>query len=212
VLGGPFAYLVLTWSHSLSPGRMVDTLASAAAEAARPKIFIHEVVLSAISDARRQSKLVVFETTVNADVTREENASSWGIYWGTNTARVTVRGARVQYVIDVGGLDTSNFHYDEAAKVLTVTVPKPRIDTSMVSIDPAKIQTVDLRGGWARFNKYETRDNAIAELKPKVINEAQAPFVQKMAADAGLETMTHFLQPLADNLTKEGATVKVVYQ
>ena len=76
----------------------------------------------------------------------------------------------------------------------------------------AKIQTVDLRGGWARFNKYETRDNAIAELKPKVINEAQAPFVQKMAADAGLETMTHFLQPLADNLTKEGATVKVVYQ
>jgi hypothetical protein len=213
VVGGPFAYIAITWSNKVAtaPARMLQTFTDAAAEAARPKLTMNEIVLNTISDVQKKQKLVVFETVVNADITREEGASSWGVYWGTNVARVAVKDARVQYVIDLDGLSTSNFVYNEEAKVLTIAVPRPHIDTTMVSIDPARIQTLDLRGGWARFDKQETRTNAIASLRPQVIAQAQAPFVQKLAAESGIEMMTQFLNPLAGTLSKEGAQVKIVY-
>jgi hypothetical protein len=154
---------------------------------------------------------VVFDATLNTDVTRQEGASSWGIYWGANVARVSVRDAHVPFVIDLSQIGTSSFQYDEQNKLLTVMIPKPRIDTTMVSIDPAKIQTLDLRGGWGRWDKYQTRDNAIAELKPKLITQAQAPFIEKLAQEAGIDTTTALLQPLADTLARDGATLKVVY-
>lgn len=213
IIGGPIAYVVITWSNQIAaaPARLTTTISNAAAEAVRPRLVINEIVLNAIDDVQKQSKLVVFETVVNADITRQEGASSWGVYWGTNTARVAVRDARVQYVIDLKHLSTSDFTYDTESKVLTIAVPRPRIDTGMVNIDPAKIQTVDLRGGWARFDKYETRGNAIASLRPQVIAQAQAPFVQKLAAEAGIESMTRFLDPLASTLARDGAQIKVVY-
>ena len=61
------------------------------------------------------------------------------------------------------------------------------------------------------WNKQDTKDRAIAELRPKLITQAQAPFVQQLAAEAGLTTTTQFLQPLADTLAKDGTTIKVVY-
>jgi len=213
IVGGPFAYMLVSWSNRVAnaPQQLVQTLASAAAEAARPRIDIHQVVLNSIDDVKKQNKLVVFETTVNADVTREEAASSWGVYWGTNVARVTVRDARVQYIIDLNHLGTENFQYDKQSKLLTVCLPKPRIDTAMVNIDPARIQTLDLRGGWARFDKQETRDQAVASLRPQVITQAQVPFVKELAANAGIDSMTHLLEPLASALAQDGAKLKVTY-
>jgi hypothetical protein len=213
VIGGPIGYVVITWSNRVAeaPARVTQMLSAAAAEAARPKLTISEVVVNAIQDVQKQNKLAVFDTVVNADVTREESESSWGMYWGTNVARVAVRDARVQYVIDLRGVSTSDFMYDKEAKVLTVGVPRPRIDTNMVAIDPGKIRTLDLRGGWARFDKQETRQNAIASLRPQVIAQAKAPFVQKLAEDAGLEAMSRYLEPVAGALAQDGARVKVVY-
>ncbi len=209
VLGIPFAYMLIRGISA--PGRMLSSFSQAAADAVRPRLTINDIVLNSIADLHKENKLVVFETVINTDVTREEGESSWGVYWGANTARVAVRDARVQFTIDLSRLGTSDFQYNATAKTLTVFLPRPRIDTSMVAIDPAKIETLDLRGGWARFDKDETRDHAIAELRPKIINQAQAPFVQQLAAEAGLTTTTQFLQPLADTLAKDGTTIKVVY-
>jgi len=213
VVGGPFAYMLVSWSNRVAnaPRELAESFAHAAAEAARPKIEINTVINNTIADVQKQNKLVVFETTVNADVTREEGASSWGVYWGTNVARVAVRDARVQYVIDLNRLGTSDFQYDRESKLLTVCLPRPRVDTSMVNIDPARIQTLDLRGGWARFDKQETRDSAIATLRPQVINQAQAPFVRELAANAGIDSMTHLLEPLANALAQDGAKLKISY-
>ncbi len=126
--------------------------------------------------------------------------------------RGAVRGAKVQYVIDLAGMGTSDFVYEDSTRTLTVLVPRPRVDTEMVAIDPSKIETLDLRGGWARLDKQETREHAIAELRPKVIMQANAPIAKKEAEAAGKEAMAQFLSPLAGNLKNEGVSVAVAYR
>ena len=214
VVGIPLGYMAVRWTQMVvsAPGKMGSAISEIAAEAVRPRLTMSEVVVNSIGDLKKENKLVVFTAVINTDVTREEGYSSGVMYWGTNVARIAVKDARVQFVVDLSKLETSDFQYNESAKVLTLFIPQPKIDTQMVSIDPAKIETLDLRGGWMRWNKQETRNNAIAELKPKVITQAQTPFVKELASAAGIETTTKFLQPLADALAKEGAVVKVVYK
>ncbi len=160
----------------------------------------------------KDAKLIVLKTTVDADVSREES-SNWGYwYWGTNVARVAVKGANVQYVIDLANIGTSDFLYDDAAKTMTIILPRPHIDTDMVSIDPAKIQTLDLRGGWMRWDKQDTREHAMSELKPKIIIEASKPFLKKQAAEAGEDAMKTLLSPMAQNLGKDGIKIEVKYR
>jgi hypothetical protein len=203
----------MTWSHTLAtaPGRVAESLSRAAADAVRPRININTVVLNTVDDAHKASKLIVYEAKMNVDVTREESSSSWGMYWGTNTARVVARDAHVQYAIDLSTLGTSNFQYDTSANELTVYLPRPHLDTSMVAIDPGRIDTLDLRGGWARFNKTDTREHAIAELRPALINQAQAPFLKELAGNAGLEAAHDFLKPLAESLARDGTKVRIAY-
>jgi hypothetical protein len=214
IVGVPVAYVVMTWSHAVTSGpeRLVNSLSAAAAEAVRPKVSINEIVVSSVADLRKESKLVVFSAKVNADVTQVETASSWGIYWGTNTARVIARDAGAPYVIDLSKLNTSDFVYNDEAKVLSLYVPRPKMDTDMVSIDPAKIQTVDLSGGWLRWDKQTTRDHALSEIKTNVVKQANAPYIRQLADAAGIESTTKLLQPMAETLAREGVTVKVNYR
>jgi hypothetical protein len=210
VVGGPVAYLVIR--AATAPGRLVDSLSRAAADAARPKVSIRDVVITSITDLHKENKLVVLTTDVSTDVTREEGSSSWGVYWGTNVARVAVKNAKVQYVIDTGAMQTSDFIYNDQAKVLSITFPRPHIDTTMVAIDPAQIMTLDLRGGWARFDKQDTKDHALAELRPKILTQASAPYLREIAETRGIEAATKLLQPMADTLSRDGVTVRVVYR
>jgi hypothetical protein len=210
VVGLPVAYVVI--HVATAPSRLISTLSQAAAEAMRTKMTINEIVLSSITDVHKENKLVVLTTDISTDVTREEGSSSFGIYWGTNVARVAIKNARVQYVIDCNKLETSDYIYNEPAKVLTVTFPRPHVDTTMVAIDPAQVQTLDLRGGWARFDKQDTKDDALAELRPKVIVQAQAPYIRDIAEARGVEAATKLLQPLADTLNRDGVTLHIVYR
>ncbi|HVS72874.1 MAG TPA: DUF4230 domain-containing protein [Phycisphaerae bacterium] len=214
VAGVPFGILVVTWGNTVAgaPGRVGTALTQMAADAMRPKFFLREIVVSNIEDLKRQQKLVVLEPVVSADVTREEGDSSWGMYWGTNVARVAVKDAHTQYVIDLSGMQTSDYLYDDSAKTLRVIVPKPRLDMDMISIDPAKIQTLDLSGGWARWDKRDTRDRAIAELKPTIIVQASKPFIKEQANEAGIAAMQSILSPLAQALKPQGVKVEVHYQ
>jgi hypothetical protein len=175
-------------------------------------VDIHKIVVNSVADLKKESKLVVFKAQINADVTQTDNYSRFGVYWGANTARVMVRDAQVQYVIDMSNLQTSDYIYNEDAKVLSLFLPRPKLDTEMVSIDPAKIQTLDLRGGWARFDKLATRDQAIAELRPNILSQATAPYIRELAASNGIDATTRLLQPLADTLARDGVAVKVEYK
>jgi len=214
LVGIPLGITFIMWNRAAvnAPTQLGGAMRDLAADMLQPRTTVNEFVFASVQDMQRQQKLVVLQTTVDADVTREEGSTSWGMYWGTNVARVAVHGAHVQYYVDLTTLSTGDFVYDAAAKTLTVTLPQPRLDTSMVSIDPGQIQTLDLRGGWMRWNKEETRDNAIAELKPKIITQGSTPFMQKEARDAGKEAMTRFLAPLMINLMKDGVKLSVVYR
>jgi hypothetical protein len=214
VIGLPLGIAFLMWNRAAidTPARLGNAMQNFAADVLRPQTTINEIVVSTIQDMKKQQKLVVLETTVDADVTREEGSTAWGMYWGTNVARVAVKDAHVQYYIDLSNLGTADFTYSEPAKTLTVSLPPPKLDTTMVSIDPAKIQTLDLRGGWMRWNKSETRDNAIAELRPKIIIQASTSFMQKEARDAGQEATSRFLTPLLTNLNKDGIKLLITYR
>ena len=117
----PVGYVVMTWGKGVAdaPGKFSGTLSQAAAEAVRPKVTVHEIVLDSLANLHKESKLVVFTADVNADITREEKCGELGIYWGTNISRVVVQQARVQYVIDLSRLQTSDMIYNEDARVLT---------------------------------------------------------------------------------------------
>jgi len=206
----PVAYLAV--HLAAAPSRLASAISQAAAEALRPKVSIQEIVLSSITDVHKENKLVVMTTDISTDVTREEGSSSFGIYWGTNVARVAVKNARVQYVIDCDKLRTSDYIYDEPAKALCITFPRPHVDTTMVAIDPGQVQTLDLRGGWARFDKQETKENALAELRPKIIGQAQAPYIREIAEARGVEAATKLLQPLAETLNRDGVTLRIAYR
>lgn len=214
VVGIPVAYVTITWSHAAAtaPGRLAGAISQAAAEALRPKVTINEIVLNSITDLHKENKLVVYTADISTDITREEGDTSWGLYWGTNVARVAVQGARVQYVMDLDKISSSDFLYTPEAKVLNVSLPRPHVDATMVAIDPARIQTLDLRGGWARWDKQETRDRAFAELRPKVIAQANAPFVHELADSRGLDAVTQLMQPLADAISRDGVKLHVTYR
>jgi hypothetical protein len=214
LVGVPVGYVVITWSHAVvtAPGRLADTISQAAADALRPKVTVHEIVLSSINDLHKESKLVVFTADVSTDITRQEASSSWGMYWGTNVARVAVKNARVQYVMDLNQISTADFVYNEDAKVLAVSLPRPRVDKTMVNIDPGSIQTLDLRGGWARWDKQDTRAQALADLRPMVIAQASKPFVHELADAQGMDAATRLLQPVAHAVSKDGVTLRVSYR
>lgn len=214
LVGVPLAYVFILWNRAAinAPTQVGNAIAHFAAEAVRPQVTINEIVFGSVQDLHREAKLVVLKATIDADVTREEGSSSWGMYWGTNVARVAVKGAKVQYTIDLQNMGTSDYQYDDSTKTMTVLLPHPHVDTEMVSIDPAGIQTLDLRGGWMRWNKYDTRDHAISELKPKIIIEANKPFLRKEADASGKEAMTKLLSPLVENLGKQGVGVQVKYR
>jgi len=193
------------------PYHAIDATTRAAAEIMRTRINIQDITLTTIKDLQKKSKLVVHEATIDADIQKSEEYRSWGVYWGTNTARVVVKNAKVQFVIPLEQVGSANFTYDETAKKLTVKVPAPRVDEDMVAIDPAQISVVDARGGWARFDKQETVDRARQALKPKVIEQAKSPLFKRVAEDDGKTAMKNFLAPLIEQLGKEGVTVEIEY-
>jgi hypothetical protein len=214
VVGIPIAYVFVMWNRAAldAPGRFGSAMTQFAAEALRPKLSVNQVVFSSVEEMHKEAKLLVLKTTVDADVTSEEGSSSWGVYWGTNVARVAVKGAHVQYSIDLQAMGTADFLYDDATQTLTVIAPHPQIDTDMVGIDPASIQTLDLRGGWMRWDKQDTRSHAIAELRPNVIIAASKPFLKKQADEAGREALTNLLSPMAQNLRAQGVKLDVKYR
>ncbi len=210
LIGLPTIYVIYKLVNA--PADAVGAAGRMVADAARPKIDIHSLALVTVEDVQRQSKLVVLQTTVTASIERAESAQSWGVYWGTNTARVVAREVKVQYAIDLRQFGESDLEYSASRRVVMVRVPRPVLDEEMVAIDPAKIETLSVQGGWARFDKQETRERAVQELKPRAVLAAKGMLIKKEAEAAGLEAMGNVLKPLAGRLGAQGVRVAVGYR
>src|SRR5271154_5510018 len=74
VVGVPLGIAFLMWNRAAidAPGKITGAMRDFAADVMRPQTTVNEFVFASIKDMQRQQKLVVLETTVDADVTREE--------------------------------------------------------------------------------------------------------------------------------------------
>ena len=202
-------------SVAQAPGKLATEVAGAFGKAVRPKVSIKNVVLTAVASMQHQAKLVVLDTTIDLDVTKDESYTALGcVYLGTNRVRVIARENRIQYVIDLAHASAGDFAYDEPGKRLTIYVQRPSLDEDMVSVqsDPAKCYPAEYEGGWMRFDKSETLAHVREMLRPAVVQQGRCDFVLHEAERAGIAAVKTFADPLVGSLKGEGIAVDVQYR
>lgn len=194
-------------------GRFVQTPGEMLSGALRPRVDVQSISATAITALRQQSKLVVLEAAIDVDVTRNESYRSWGVYWGTNHARVLAQGNHVQYVIPLENLSTAQAAYSEASHTLTITVPAPRLDEEFVSVqsDPAQCRVIEQSAGWCRRDLEATVFRARQALRPQLLAQGRSEVIRSEANRAGLRAVQAFVEPLVTNLTRGEVKVEVRY-
>jgi hypothetical protein len=188
-------------------------LASAIQEAARPHYNVNTIIQTSLERLREESKLVVYTADVAVMITKlsEKKVLYGKVDLGTTTVRVRSAGNKAQIIVPLNELASSDFKFDENAKRLTVTMPAPRVDETLVEVqtDPTfyEIQT---ELGWARLDTFSgdfLRDQARRDLRPAVIEEANHPRILKMAEESGREKLGALLEatvkPIAPDISVE---------
>jgi hypothetical protein len=169
-------------------------------KAMQPQVNITTVIQTSLQRLHDESKLVVYTADVAVMVTKfSDKKMLYGKFdLGTTTVRLRASGNKAQLIIPLKELNSSDFKFDEAADELTVTLPSPRVDETLVEVqtDPMyyELQT-DL--GWARLDRYSgefLREQARRELRPAVIAEASHPHILKMAEESGKEKIAALLE------------------
>jgi hypothetical protein len=188
------------------PERMAESFGKALA----PKVTVNNVVLTTVTSMQQKSKLVVLDTTIDVDVTKDESYSAMGfMYLGTNRVRLIARENRIQYVIGLEKQSAADFAFDDATKRLTITVPRPRLDEEMISVqsDPAKCYAAEYEGGWMRFDLRETLKHTQEMLRPALIAQGKNELVKHEAERAGLAAVRKFVEPMTASLREDGVKV-----
>lgn len=168
------------------------------------------VIRSVLGRIRGQSKLVVLTREVEARIVKTDSKTLWGIDLGTTTVEVRAPG-KVQYVVPLEELTESDFVFRPAARQVTVALPRPRLDPSMVEVesDPAKVE-VHREIGWARLNSYSGQyleDEARGELRLAALQAGADESIRELARRRACEEMRRLLQPLAKALQEDVALV-----
>jgi hypothetical protein len=175
-------------------------VAESVSKALQPQVSISTVIQTSLERLRDESKLVVFTADVAVMITKfSEKKMLYGkLDLGTSTVRLRAAGNKAQIIIPMKHLASSDFRYDEAADQLTVTLPAPRVDESLVEVqtDPNYYELeTDL--GWARLDRFSgdfLREQARRDLRPAVILEANQPRIMKMAEESGREKISALLE------------------
>jgi hypothetical protein len=178
-------------------------------EAAKPQITINTLIQTSLERLRDESKLVVFTADVSVMVTKFSDKKVYGIDFGTTTVRLRASGNKAQLVIPLNELSEGDFQFDEATNKLTITLPPPRVDETLVEVqtDPNfyEIQT-DI--GWARLDKFSgdfLREQARRDLRPAVLLEAGNQHILKAAETSGREKVTALMEAVIKPIRPETA-------
>jgi len=186
-------------------------VAQAVANALQSQVSINTVIQTSLEKLKDESKLVVFTANVSVMITKfSEKKTLYGkLDLGTTTVRLRASGNKAQLIIPLKNLAASDFQYDEAADQLTVTLPPPRVDESLVEVqtDPTYYE-LETHLGWARLNTFSggfLREQARRDLRPAVIAEASHPRIIKMAEESGQQKIAALLEasikPMRTNTT-----------
>ena len=187
------------------------------AKATQPQVTINTVIQTSLERLRDESKLVVYTADVAVMITKfsDKKVLYGKIDLGTTTVRLRAAGNKAQIIIPLKDLAAGDFKFDESANRLTVVLPSPRVDESLVEVqnDPMfyEIET-DL--GWARLDKFSgdfLREQAKRDLRPAVILEASNPRILKAAQESGSEKVAALLEGAIKPLRPE-VTVEVEFK
>jgi hypothetical protein len=179
------------------PAHFAETVA----KALQPQINVNTIIQTSLNRLRDESKLVVYTADVSVMITKysEKKVVYGKLNLGTTTVRVRAAGNKAQIIVPLKSLATSDFRYNETDRHLTVTVPAPRVDESLVEVqtDPTFYE-VQTEVGWARLNKLSgdfLREQARRDLRPAVILEANQPHVIDLAKKSAQEKIAALLEP-----------------
>lgn len=133
------------------------------------------------------NRLTVFSAQL-APVVSADDVRAYGLL---KSRQVAVIPARVDYTIDLSKLDASRIRWDEAGKVLTVTLPP--LEVSTPNLDEARAQYLR-EGVWitgpaqAKLN----RDNTI-RAQQQAVQQAHNPQLLELARSSGQQAVAQNL-------------------
>ena len=190
-------------------------LAESVARAAQPQVTINTVIHTSLQRLRNESKLVVYTAEVAAMVTKFSDKRVYGIDFGTTTVRLRAAGNKAQLVIPLKDLSEGDFQFDEAENKLTITLPPPRVDETLVEVqtDPTFFE-IETEVGWARLDKFSgdfLREQARRDLRPAVIMEASNNHVLKAAEQSGREQVIALMEGVVKPIRPE-TTIAVEFK
>ena len=178
------------------PGEIVSAIQGAA----QPSYNINTIIQTSLERLREESKLVVFTADVAVMVTKfsEKKVLYGKIDLGTTTVRVRASGNKAQIIVPLNELAGADFKFNENLHRLTVAMPAPRVDETLVEVqtDPA-LYEIETEPGWARLDSFSgdfLRDQARRDLRPAVIAEANHPRIIKLAEESGRDQLQALLE------------------
>jgi len=179
----------------------------------RPAPTATAVLTRVVGELRAQSRLVVLQADVVAEL-RKSSEKRWRwIDLGTTTVWLAAPG-RVQYVIDLSDLGTDAVEYQPERNTLLVRLPRPYLDRDMVYVepDPAKIAVMK-QIGWARLDRCSGRQveyQARRELRSAILAAGEHEWIRERAEKSARESVTKLLRPITAKLGGE-TTVEVEF-
>ncbi len=195
------------------PARVAENIA----RASQPQVTTNTVIQTSLERLRDESKLVVYTADVAVMITKfsDKKVLYGKIDLGTTTVRLRAAGNKAQIVIPLKDLAEGDFKFDETEKRLTVTIPAPQVDETLVEVqtDPTYYE-IETELGWARLDKFSgdfLREQAKRDLRPAVILEASNPRIRKAAEESGSEKVAALLEAAVKPLIPE-ATVAVQFK
>ena len=175
------------------------------ADAFRPNIDSKVVLAGTIEQLRAEGKVVVLTADVMAQVTsRTDTEILFGLLDPATTIVQVRAPARVQYVIPLDRINREDFFYDPTSKRLLITVPNPRLDTSIVQVstDPADIEVMkDV--GWMGLDRAGGRYNdrrARRLLRDAAIHAGQSGIWLRQAQESSDRALRRLFDPLISQL------------
>jgi hypothetical protein len=218
--GGLLYTILVTWRWPLvvvaiffgilfTVNRFVDKTTKAFAPSYNNTTFIQ----TSVSRLRQEAKLVVLSADITVEVTRTSSKILWDrLDFGDTVATVRSRGNRAQYFVALDQIKESDFHLSGGGRSLTVTVPEPRVDETIVEVqtnpDQMEIKT-DV--GWGRLNKRSgelARTEAKRGMRDAIISEAKGqPYVEQARANARAKIIA-FLDPAVRQAGVTNVTVE----
>ena len=175
------------------------------ADAFRPKVDSKVVLAGTIQQLRAEGKVVVLTADVMAEVTsRTDTEILFGLLDPATTIVQVRAPARVQYIIPLDRINREDFFYDPATKRLLITVPNPRLDTSIVQVstDPADVEVMkDV--GWMGLDRAGVRYNdrrARRLLRDAAIHAGHSGVWLQKAQESSDSALRRLLEPLLSKL------------